>query len=131
MLGKEYYPSLFQAVMFMEWRPQYEIVVDVTGSDSSGRYPQAQIVAPLMSFQRWGIYNHLALEWTENANAVPTLRVLPRFLFGIPVQAVSQMYGGGSTPTSVPSASDPIPDVKEVLSNLPIIGVFSHRYGSH
>jgi len=115
-----------KAVMFMEWRPQYEIVVDVTGSDSSGRHPQAQIVAPLMSFQRWGIYNHLAVEWTENANAVPTLRVLPRFLFGIPVQTVSQMYGGGSTPTSVPSASDPIPDVKEVLSNLPIIGVFSH-----
>lgn len=115
-----------KAVMFMEWRPQYEIVVDVTGSDTSGkrRHPEAQIVAPFMSFQRWGIYDHLAVEWTETAKSVPTLRVLPRFLFGIPVQTVSQMYSGATSP--VPSPSDPIPDVKEVLSNLPIVGVFSH-----
>lgn len=101
-----------KAVMYMEWRPEYEIVVTSAGGDSSSS-PEVEISAPLLSFQRWGIYNHLATEWAESGTV---LRVVPRFLFGIPVQTVTQMYGG--------------PTTADLLSNLPIIGVFtqSTRY---
>ena len=102
---------LLQAVMYMEWRPEYEIVV--TPAADSFSSPEVEISAPLLSFQRWGIYNHLATEWAEGRTV---LRVVPRFLFGIPVQTVTQMYSG--------------PTTADLLSNLPIIGVFtqSTRY---
>ena len=95
----------------MEWRPEYEIVVTLAADSSSS--PEVEISAPLLSFQRWGIYNHLATEWAEGRTV---LRVVPRFLFGIPVQTVTQMYSG--------------PTTADLLSNLPIIGVFtqSTRY---
>jgi len=100
-----------KAVMYMEWRPEYEIVV--TPAADSFSSPEVEISAPLLSFQRWGIYNHLATEWAEGGTV---LRVFPRFLFGIPVQTVTQMYSG--------------PTTADLLSNLPIIGVFtqSTRY---
>ena len=100
---------LLQAVMYMEWRPEYEIIVTV--DSPSG--PEVEISAPLLSFQRWGIYNHLAAEWADDG---ATLRLVPRFLFGLPVQTVTRMYSGTTT--------------ADFLSNLPIIGVFtqSTRY---
>jgi len=105
-----------KAVMYMEWRPEYEIVVtpkqvgvDTAGSGDSQPWVDVSIVAPLLSFQKWGIYDHFTTEWSNNQGEI-SLRVLPRFLFGIPIPTVTKMYGVSTT---------------DLLANLPIIGVFS------
>ena len=120
--------------MFMEWRPEYEIIVSAASDSDS---VEAQIQAPLFSFQKWGIYNHLVTELVNSNDDVTevhtTVRIVPRFLFGIPIKTVSHMYSGGSGINKVPMTSSVDDDVTslssslDLLSKLPIIGVFSQE----
>ena len=86
-------------MLFMEWRPEYEILIS-----RSDNKLDAKITAPAFSFHQWGIYNHFVTEVVDD-----TVRIMPRFLFGIPFNTVVSMYNGGN----------------EFLSKLPIIGVFN------
>jgi len=104
-----------KAVMYMEWRPEYEIVVTAKmasgDEDTTIQYPDVTIAAPLLSFQKWGIYDHFTTEWVQTGGKDDiSLRILPRFLFGIPINTVTKMYGVSTD---------------ALLANLPIIGVFS------
>ena len=87
----------------MEWRSEYEIRVDRL-SDSGLR---VDIEAPQWSFSSWGIYDHFEAQLVDNGR---TIRIVPRFLFGLDIQTIESLYGGGS---------------EAVVSNLPIIGVFT------
>lgn len=79
----------------MEWRPEYHIFVD---KDESGI--SAKQVNPSINT---GIYNHFETSVVNNS-----IKVVPRFLFGLPSHIIEGMYG------------------KDV-SSYPIIGVFSEK----
>ncbi len=93
----------------MEWRGEYEIRVSRDGAGDGDGGRDGTSPSPLL-VERWtppsgrfGIYDHFLAEAGE---APPSVRVVPRFLFGLPPHAIAEMYG-----------DDP--------ADLPIVGVFS------
>ena len=106
-----------QAVIHMEWRSEYRIVVEVTPEVT------ARIEVPLLSFNHWGIYDHFIVS-VENG----VVKIVPRFLFGIPLKTVEAMYG-----PPAPGHPDPLgPNLTEdIVGRLPIIGLFSRFVAFH
>jgi len=99
-----------KAMMNLEFRPEYRVVVATPSSSRSSSTSDLLVgrTAPPYSASEWGIYNHFeatspAVDKRESKNVV---RVVPRFLFGLAREAVEEMYG---------------PDV----DNYPIIGIFT------
>lgn len=100
-----------KAVIQMEWRSGYQIVIDVTPELG------ARIDVPILSFNKWGIYNHFIVSVENNV-----VKIVPRFLFGIPYNTIEDMYG-------VPPAGEPDPlelvGTEDIVGRIPIIGLFS------
>ena len=98
--------------MNMEWRSEYEIQVET--SQNKKNLLSVEISSPAWSWSKWGIYNHF-----ETIVTGRTIRIVPRFLFGLPIDTIETIYGdkedeqiegGGGTTT---------------VDRLPIVGVFS------
>ena len=90
----------FQAVMTMEWRSEYEIQV---GGSQNSRSLSVDISTPPSSWSKWGIYNHF-----ETIVTGRTIRIVPRFLFGLHVETIENIYGAEDT-----------------VAKIPIVGVFT------
>ena len=97
----------------MEWRPDHEIEVE----ESQGKI-DSKVVAPFLSFHRWGIYNHVATNVEGR-----TVRIIPRFLFGIPFKTVTSMYSSAEGHEGEEGQEEAQEGV--FFKSLPIIGVFS------
>jgi hypothetical protein len=95
----------------MEWRSEYRIVVQTSPELS------ATIEVPILAFNTWGIYDHFYVE-VENG----IVKIIPRFLFGIPLKTVESLYGAPE-----PGQPDPLgPNLTEdIVGRLPIVGLFS------
>jgi len=91
---------LNQAVMNMEWRSEYEIQV---GDKSPKAELSVDISTPSSSWSKWGIYNHF-----ETIVTGRTIRIVPRFLFGLHVETIESIYGAEDT-----------------VAKIPIVGVFT------
>ena len=91
----------------MEWRSEYEIQVEPSGDKASDL--SVSLHAPSWSWSKWGIYNHLELIVTGK-----TIRIVPRFLFGLPVDTIETLY------------RDP-EEEEATVSRLPIVGVFTNH----
>ena len=87
--------------MNMEWRSDYSIQVE--NNPGSGSLSVQQTAPPVSST---GIYNH----FTATADGANVVKVVPRFLFGLPVDVIENLYGH---------------DVAEY----PIVGVFTNTPG--
>ncbi len=97
----------------MEWREEYEI--HVSRQDSSSSLSVERRAPPA---GRFGIYDHFLAEDGEDSAATGTgtetgtakkeevVRVVPRFLFGLPFATIGEMYG-------------------DDIANFPVVGVFS------
>ncbi len=85
----------------MEWREEYEIHVGWSGSASSSSSPPLSVERVAPASGRFGIYDHFLAEGAEEV-----VRVVPRFLFGLPFDTIAEMYG-------------------DDVSNFPVVGVFS------
>ena len=117
-MGVGFYKIIYsfntQAVIHMEWRENYHIVVEANPTLN------AYIDVPIMSFNTWGIDDHF---YVVVDNGV--VKVIPRFLFGIPLKTVESMYGA-------PAAGHPDPlgpnMTEDIVGRIPIIGLFS-RFG--
>lgn len=88
--------------MNMEWRPEYLIHVDAQETTAAGDSSlSVWRETPPGSAAQFGIYNHFLV--TANStighpNGQPemsskTVRIVPRFLFGIPHDVIEQIYG--------------------------------------
>ena len=84
--------------MNMEWRPEYTITVSrskskkkESSSPSSPDGPRISVIqsAPASSASSYGIYNH----FVATAEKESTVKIVPRFLFGLPYDTVDEMYG--------------------------------------
>lgn len=71
--------------MALEWRPEYNIAVETVDDD---RFLDVQLETPFGSCSNLGIYNHLTTVVTGR-----TVKILPRFLFGLPFAKVQELYG--------------------------------------
>ncbi len=89
--------------MTMEWRRDYEIHVSKQSSSSSSSV-SVERVAP--SAGKYGIYDHFSAEEAAEGGDSSVVRVVPRFLFGIPFDTIADMYG-------------------EDVAQFPVVGVFS------
>ena len=89
-----------KAVMNMEWRSEYEIQV---GDKSPKAELSVDISTPSSSWSKWGIYNHF-----ETIVTGRTIRIVPRFLFGLHVETIESIYGAEDT-----------------VAKIPIVGVFT------
>ncbi len=109
--------------MNMEWRSEYTILVEeIQGS----KQVSVKIDAPSSSWHKWGIYNHFDTIVTGR-----TIRIVPRFLFGLPIETIESIYGGkditrmtldtSTAPEDIPTVGDE----RDIVANLPIVGVFS------
>lgn len=100
-----------KAVIQMEWRSEYRVVIEVTPEVT------ARIEVPMLSFNHWGIYDHFIVSVEDG-----TVKIVPRFLFGIPLKTVEAMYGPPE-----PGHPDRLgPNLTEdIVGRLPIIGLFS------
>lgn len=56
-----------QAVINMEWRSEYGVVIEFNPN------LEARIDVPLLSFNKWGIYNHFFVEVEGD-----TVKIIPR-----------------------------------------------------
>ena len=104
--------------MNMEWRSEYEIEVGLQNrqqpkklSNSEANFQEklsVAINAPPWSWSTWGIYNHFETIVSGN-----TIRIVPRFLFGLPVDTIEALYGDTE-------------GKEHTVSRLPIVGVFTN-----
>jgi len=94
---------LNQAVMNMEWRSEYEIQVGDTSTSKNSAELSVAISTPSSSWSKWGIYNHF-----ETIVTGRTIRIVPRFLFGLHVETIEAIYGAEDT-----------------VAKIPIVGVFT------
>ena len=94
------YIYFLKAVMNMEWRSEYEIQV---GDKSPKAELSVDISTPSSSWSKWGIYNHF-----ETIVTGRTIRIVPRFLFGLHVETIESIYGAEDT-----------------VAKIPIVGVFT------
>ena len=85
--------------MNMEWRSEYEIQV----GDSQSSELSVDLSTPPSSWSKWGIYNHF-----ETIVTGRTIRIVPRFLFGLHKETIESIYGEEDT-----------------VEKIPIIGVFT------
>ena len=95
----------------MEWRSEYHVIIEVTPELT------AHIEVPRLSFNQWGIYDHFFVTIENNV-----VKIVPRFLFGIPLKTVEAMYGPpapGQPDLLGPNLTD------DIVGRLPIIGLFS------
>ena len=65
----------------MEWRSEYQIKVGQ--SESQDLF--VKVEAPSWSWSNWGIYNHFETHVTGR-----TIRIVPKFLFGLPVDTIGE-----------------------------------------
>ena len=100
-----------QAVIHMEWRENYHVVIEVSPTVT------ARLEVPLQSLNSRGIYNHFFVEVERGV-----VKIVPRFLFGIPLNTVESIYGA-------PAAGQPDPLgqnlTDDIVGRIPIIGLFS------
>jgi hypothetical protein len=89
------------AVMNMEWRSDYTIHVTRPSSSSSNLDVRRQ--APAGCASEFGIYNHFVATADDEDSVV---KVIPRFLFGLPLDVVEELYGTD-------------------VSKFPIVGIFT------
>ena len=94
------FTCILKAVMNMEWRSEYEIQV---GDKSPKAELSVDISTPSSSWSKWGIYNHF-----ETIVTGRTIRIVPRFLFGLHVETIESIYGAEDT-----------------VAKIPIVGVFT------
>ena len=85
--------------MNMEWRSEYEIQV----GDTQNSELSVDISTPPCSWSKWGIYNHF-----EAIVSGRTIRIVPRFLFGLQLDTIESIYG-----------------TEDTVSKIPIVGVFT------
>ena len=80
--------------MNMEWRPEYTITVSRMKSTPSEKSSKQLISvsqsAPASSASSYGIYNHFTASAADGETKV---KIVPRFLFGLPYDTVDEMYG--------------------------------------
>jgi hypothetical protein len=88
--------------MNFEWRPEY--VVEVNSAPSSSAGLSVTRTAPAYSAADWGIYNHFVASVADASSN--TIRIVPRFLFGLEKETVEEIYG-------------------DDVDNFPIIGIFT------
>ena len=93
-----------QAVMNMEWRPEYQIQV---GQSESSPDLFIKVEAPSWTWSNWGIYSHF-----ETIVTGRTIRIVPKFLFGLPVDTIEALYGDQERK-------------EHTVSRLPIVGIFT------
>lgn len=86
-----------KAVLYMEWRTEYEIHVSKSPELSAKR------VEPASTWGDYGIYNHF---FTEVVPGESKVKVVPRYLFGIKPEVVEDIYG-------------------QDVSDFPVVGVFT------
>ena len=84
----------------MEWRSEYEIQVDFSRQNLN-----VELSAPSWTWSKWGIYNHF-----ETIVSGKTIRIVPRFLFGLPVDTIEKLYADTT-------------GQEHTVSRLPIVGV--------
>lgn len=108
----EIVPLKNKAVMNMEWRSEYSIQVENDGDQPSSTELTVSIEAPTLSCRHWGIYNHF-----DTIVMGRTVQIVPRFLFGLPIDIIETLYGDKN-------------HEEDIVSRLPIVGVFteSPRY---
>ena len=70
--------------MNMEWRSEYQIKVGQ--SESQDLF--VKVEAPSWSWSNWGIYNHFETHVTGR-----TIRIVPKFLFGLPIDTIGEYTG--------------------------------------
>ncbi len=103
----------------MEWRSEYQIKLE-QAEDS--KEVSVKIDAPSSSWHRWGIYNHF-----DTIVSGRTVRIVPRFLFGLPVEVIESIYGGHDL-TRLGKSYSEITEAdleKDIVAKLPIVGLFS------
>lgn len=93
-----------KAVMNMEWRPEYEIQV---GQQSESQDLFIKVEAPSWTWSNWGIYRHF-----ETIVTGRTIRIVPRFLFGLHHDTIEDLYGD-------------VEKKEYTVSRLPIVGIFT------
>jgi len=92
-----------KAVMNMEWRSEYQIKVGQ--SESQDLF--VKVEAPSWSWSNWGIYNHFETHVTGR-----TIRIVPKFLFGLPIDTIESLYEDKERK-------------EHTVSRLPIVGIFT------
>jgi len=92
-----------KAVMNMEWRSEYQIKVGQ--SESQDLF--VKVEAPSWSWSNWGIYNHFETHVTGR-----TIRIVPKFLFGLPIDTIESLYEDKE-------------QKEHTVSRLPIVGIFT------
>jgi len=92
-----------KAVMNMEWRSEYQIKVGQ--SESQDLF--VKVEAPSWSWSNWGIYNHFETHVTGR-----TIRIVPKFLFGLPIDTIEALYEDKE-------------QKEHTVSRLPIVGIFT------
>jgi len=92
-----------KAVMNMEWRSEYQIKVGQ--SESQDLF--VKVEAPSWSWSNWGIYNHFETHVTGR-----TIRIVPKFLFGLPIDTIEALYEDKERK-------------EHTVSRLPIVGIFT------
>ena len=97
--------------MNMEWRSDYAIHVSKNNDDTSSS-SSASSSSPALDVKReapatgdYGIYNHFVADAAKDGQE-NVVRVVPRFLFGLPYKTMESMYGND-------------------VDNFPIIGIFT------
>lgn len=65
-----------------EWRKEYLTSI----KSESG---QVSVAQSLPWYSKYGLYNHFYVETNDN-----NVKFLPRFMFGLPISVVEDMYGG-------------------------------------
>lgn len=83
-------PLCLQVVMNMEWRPEYTITVSRESKSKESSPISVSVSAPASSASSYGIYNHFVVSTDEGGQKV---KIVPRFLFGLPYDTVDEMYG--------------------------------------
>lgn len=82
--------------MNLEWRSDY--IIHATNQ------PELSLEMSKPSSAEYGIYNHITSQSDQEAK---TVKIVPRFLFGLPFHLIEEMYGTD-------------------VSQFPIIGVFTN-----
>ena len=92
--------------MNMEWRPEYEIRVAQLKEQNK---LSVMVEIPTSIWSYWpGIYHHF-----ETIVSDKTIRIVPRFLFGLPTETIEHIYGDKT-------------GKEDIVSRLPIVGVFTN-----
>jgi len=100
-----------KAVINMEWRPEYKIHVSQYQENQNKLSASIEVPSeyPLLGFSNWGIYKHFETHVVSDK----TIRIVPRFLFGLSHEAIESIYGDKS-------------GQEDIVSRLPIVGVFTN-----